>query len=72
MLSPVEDGPGDATRVLSLQEQGFGFAILEAEDLAVATDVELTLEGEIQELVETFSFGGEIAGQSQAWEAGIE
>ena len=43
VLSPVEDGPGDAAGVLALQEERLGFAILESEDLAVATDVELTL-----------------------------
>ena len=43
MLSPEEDGPGNAARVLALQEQRFGFAILESEDLAIATNVELAL-----------------------------
>ncbi len=43
VLSPVEDGPGDAAWVLALQEEGLAFAILEPEDLAVAADVELTL-----------------------------
>ncbi len=44
MLSSVEDGPCDAAGVLSLQEQGLGFAILESEDFAVAADVEFTLQ----------------------------
>lgn len=43
MLSTEEDGPCDAAGVLALQEEGFGFAVLEAEDLAVAADVELAL-----------------------------
>lgn len=44
MLSAVEDGPGDTAGVLSLQEEGLGLAALESEDLAVATDVEATLQ----------------------------
>ncbi len=43
VLSPVEDGPGDAAGVLALQEERLAFAVLESEDLAVAADVELTL-----------------------------
>lgn len=43
MLATVESGPGNAARVLALEEEGFGLSILEAEDLAVATDVQLTL-----------------------------
>lgn len=43
MLATVEDSPGDATGVLALEEEGLGLSILEAEDLAVATDVQLTL-----------------------------
>lgn len=43
MLSSVEDGPCYSSRVLSLQEKRFGFAILESEDLAVTSDVELAL-----------------------------
>jgi hypothetical protein len=43
VLSSEEDGPGDTARVLALQEQRLGFAILESEDLAIATDVELAL-----------------------------
>ena len=44
VLATEEDSPGDAARVLSLQEQRLGLAILESEDLAVATDVKLTLQ----------------------------
>lgn len=44
VLAAVEDGPGDAAGVLALEEEGLGFAILEAEDLAVATDVKFTLQ----------------------------
>jgi len=43
VLPAVQNGPGDAARVLALQEEGLGFAILEPEDLAVATDVQLAL-----------------------------
>ena len=44
MHAAVEGGPGYSSRVLALQEEGFGLAILEAEDFAVATDVQFTLE----------------------------
>ena len=44
VLATEEDSPGDAARVLSLQEQRLGLAILESEGLAVATDVQLTLQ----------------------------
>lgn len=43
MLPAEKDGPGNAAGVLALEEKGLGFAILEAEDLAVAADEELTL-----------------------------
>lgn len=43
VLTTVEDGPGNTARVLALKEEGLGLSILEAEDLAVATDVQLTL-----------------------------
>lgn len=43
MCSAVEDGPGNAARVLSLKEEGLRLAILESENLAVASDVEFTL-----------------------------
>lgn len=48
MLSSEKHGPGDPSRVLSLQEEGLGFAVLEAEDFAVATDIELTLYLEVR------------------------
>ena len=41
--SPAQDGPCDAARVLALEEEGLALAILETEDLAVATDEELAL-----------------------------
>lgn len=44
VLATVQDSPGNATRVLALEEEGLGFAVLETEDLGVATDVELTLQ----------------------------
>lgn len=43
MLSSEEDGPGYAARIFTLQEERFGLAILEAEDFAVASDVQLAL-----------------------------
>ena len=43
MLPPVECSPCYPSRVLALEEEGFGLAVLEAEDLAIATDVEFTL-----------------------------
>ena len=43
MLSSEKNGPGDSSWVLSLQEEGFGLAILESEDLAIGTDEELAL-----------------------------
>jgi hypothetical protein len=44
VLATVQNGPRDAAGVLALQEQRLGLAVLEAEDLAVATDVELALD----------------------------
>lgn len=43
VLSSEKDSPCNATGVLALEEQRLGLAVLESEDLAVATDVELTL-----------------------------
>lgn len=43
VLSSEKNSPGDSAGVLSLEEEGLGLAILESEDLAVASDVELTL-----------------------------
>jgi hypothetical protein len=43
VLSSEKDSPCNATGVLALQEEGFGLAILESEDLAITTDVELAL-----------------------------
>jgi hypothetical protein len=43
VLSSEQDGPGDAAGVFALEEEGFGLAVLEAEDLAVTADVELSL-----------------------------
>lgn len=43
MLSSIESGPGDSPRVLALQEEGFGFPVLETEDFAVAADVDFPL-----------------------------
>ena len=44
MLSPEQYGPCNTTRVLALEEEGLGFAVLEAKDFAVAADVKLALE----------------------------
>ena len=38
-----ESGPGYSARILALKEEGFCLAILETEDLAVTTDIELAL-----------------------------
>lgn len=43
VLSSEEDGPCDPARVLALEEQRLGLAVLETEDLGIATDVELAL-----------------------------
>lgn len=43
VLPPEQRRPSDPTRVLSLEEKAFGLAILESEDFAVATDIELAL-----------------------------
>lgn len=43
VLATVEDGPSYPARVLALKEKRLGLSVLEAEDLAVATDVQLTL-----------------------------
>jgi len=43
VLSSEENGPCDTAGVLALEEKRLGLAVLETEDLAVATDVELAL-----------------------------
>lgn len=43
MLSAVKNGPGDLAGVLALEEERLGLAVLETEDLAVTTNVELAL-----------------------------
>jgi hypothetical protein len=43
VLSSEQDGPCNTTRVLALQEEGFGLSILESEDLAITTNVKLAL-----------------------------
>lgn len=43
VLSSEEDSPCDPARVLALEEQRLGLAVLETEDLGIATDVELAL-----------------------------
>jgi hypothetical protein len=47
VLSSEKDGPCNATRVLALEEERFGLAILESEDLAVTTDVEFALQSNL-------------------------
>ena len=47
MLSSVEGRPCYPSGVLALEEEGFGFAVLETEDFAVAADVEFALEEDI-------------------------
>lgn len=46
MLPSVERCPCDPAGVLALEEEGLGFAVLEAEDLAVAANVEFALQSE--------------------------
>lgn len=43
VLSSVKLSPGNSARVLALKEQRLGLAVLETEDFAVATNVELAL-----------------------------
>lgn len=43
VLTTVQNSPCYPARVLALQEKGLGFSVLEAEDLAVAADVQLAL-----------------------------
>lgn len=43
MRPSVKSGPVNLARVLALEEKGLGLSVLEAEDLAVTTDVELAL-----------------------------
>lgn len=43
VLPPVKRRPSNPPRVLALKEQALALAILEPEDLAVATDVKFTL-----------------------------
>ena len=43
MLSSEEDRPCNPAGVLALEEERFGLAVLEAEDLAVTADVKLAL-----------------------------
>ena len=44
MLSSIQCSPRNAAGVLALEEEGFCFAVLEAEDLAITTDIELALQ----------------------------
>ena len=43
VLSSVKSGPCDSSRILALEKEGFGFAVLEAENFAIAADVEFPL-----------------------------
>jgi hypothetical protein len=43
VLSSEKDGPCDAAGVLALEEKRLGLTVLESEDLAVTTNVELAL-----------------------------
>ena len=43
MLSSIQSRPCDSPGILSLEEEGFGFAVLEAEDFAVTSYVDLAL-----------------------------
>ena len=44
VLPSVQCSPRNAAGVLALEEEGFCFAVLEAEDLAITTDVEFALQ----------------------------
>ncbi len=50
VLSSDEDGPSNATGVLALKEEGLGLSVLESEDLAITTDVELALYNDLSAL----------------------
>ena len=43
VLSSEKNCPCNATGVLALKEERFGLSILEAEDFAITTDIELAL-----------------------------
>jgi len=45
MHSPVKDRPADFSGVFALEEEGFGFGGVEAEDFAVAADKEAAAAG---------------------------
>jgi hypothetical protein len=45
VLAAEENGPGDPSRVLALEEKGLGFSVDEAEDLGITTDKDLALGG---------------------------
>lgn len=47
VLATEQDCPCNATRVLALEEKGFGLAILETENLAVTADIELALQNRV-------------------------
>ena len=55
MLPAEQYRPRDPTRVLALQEERLGLAVLEAEDLAVAADVEFTLSHRISSAFSPFA-----------------
>lgn len=44
VLSSEENGPCDSAGVLALEEKRLALAVLETEDLAVSSDVELALD----------------------------
>jgi hypothetical protein len=43
VLPSVESRPCDPTGVLALEEKGLGLSVLESENLAVTTNIELAL-----------------------------
>ena len=61
MHSSIQRSPGYSSRVLSLQEEGLGLSILEAEHFAVTADIELALEVNCQPYVLPFSMARPIA-----------
>ena len=44
VLPSVQCSPRNAAGVLALEEEGFCFAVLEAEDFAITTDIEFALQ----------------------------
>jgi hypothetical protein len=59
VLSSVENCPCYSARILPLEEERFGLSILEAENLAISPDIELTLCREVRECKPLDHLGGD-------------